>query len=166
MTDEQRVFVGLVEEILQATPGLRYQLHVQEVDTDDEAYAAFEIATNPDLDLTVAIELAPREFRLRVNGDAFPIPLEGKRRIERWIERRCRDVERLVKGDLRIETETLFGKYLSSGVYVGPHGEQTEIADRDEGWGWIGLLGWLLPFGLSPLRRRNDVYRDWFDQGG
>ncbi|MHC4108131.1 MAG: hypothetical protein ACYSTY_08615 [Planctomycetota bacterium] len=163
MTDEQRVFVGLVEEILQATPGLRFELCVQAVDDVKAAYATFEIATNPEFDLTVAIELAPREFRLRVNGDAYPIPLEG--RIERWIERRCRDVERVVSGDLRIETETLFGRYLSSGIYGGRRGEQTELADRDDGWGWIGLLGWLLPFGLSPLRTHNVVYRAWFDQG-
>jgi hypothetical protein len=86
----------------------------------------------------------------------------NRRRIDRWIDCRCRDVEQLVSGDLKIEVETLLGHYLSSGLYAGSDEKWKELGERDEGWGWIGLLAWLLPFGLSPTRIHESVYREWF----
>ncbi len=164
LTHEERVFVDLIEDILRATPGLRYHVHLTEAQNDDgdAPYAIFAIETNPARDLTVSIELAPNEFRLRVKGDAFAHPVENRRRIDRWIDRRCRDVEHLVSGDLKIEVETLFGRYLSSDLYAGSEEDWEWAGDRDEGWGWVGLLGWLLPFGLSPMRTHETEYKDWF----
>ena len=116
----------------------------------------------PAHELTVSIELAPDEFRLRVDGDVYSQKVENRRRIDRWIDRRCRDVEQLVSGDLKIEAETLLGHHLSSDLYAGSKENWKELGERDEGWGWIGLLGWLLPFGLSPMRTSETVYKDWY----
>jgi hypothetical protein len=164
LTHEERVFVDLIEDVLQATPALRYRLHLDEAQHDDgdASYAIFEIETDPAHDLTVSIELAPDEFRLRVKGDVFSQRVENRRRTDRWIDCRCRDVEQLVSGDLKIEVETLLGHYLSSGLYAGSDEKWKELGERDEGWGWIGLLAWLLPFGLSPTRIHESVYREWF----
>ncbi len=165
---EERAFIDLIEDILRSTPVLHYQLHIfdpSERDEDDGAYAAFMIKTNPAYELEVSIKLLGDDFRLRVNGEEFSHPLENRRRIARWIERRCRDVEQLVKGDLKIEVETIFGQYLSSGLFAGSGDRWDEIADRDEGWGWIGLVAWLLPFGLSPLKSHETEYRGWFEVG-
>jgi hypothetical protein len=164
LTHEERVFVDLIEDILRATPGLRYHVHLIEAQNEDgdAPYAIFAIETNPSHDLTVAIELAPDEFRLRVKGDVFAHPVENRRRIDRWIDRRCRDVEQLVRGDLKIEVETLLGRYLSSDLYAGSKEDWKEIGERDEGRGWVGLLAWLLPFGLSPMRTHETEYKDWF----
>ncbi|MHC5024320.1 MAG: hypothetical protein ACYTGG_10495 [Planctomycetota bacterium] len=164
LTHEMGVFMDLIEDILQATPGLRYQLQLTEAQNDDGDVpcAIFEIETSPVHDLTVSIELAPDEFRLRVNGDVFAHPVENRRRIDRWIDRRCRDVEQLVSGDLKIEVETLFGHYLSSDLHAGCKESWREIGERDDGWGWVGLLAWLLPFGPSPMRTHETEYKDWF----
>jgi hypothetical protein len=164
LTHEERVFVDLIEDVLRATPGLRYRLHLAEAQHDDgdAPYAVFAIETAPAHDLTVSIELAPDEFRLRVNGDAFAQPVEKRRRVDRWIDRRCRDVEQLVSGDLKIVVETLAGRYLSSDLYAGSEDKWKELGEHDKGWGWIGLLGWLLPFGLSPTRIRETVHKDWY----
>ena len=160
---EERVFVDLIEDILRVTPGLRYHLHLDEAqDDDDRAYAVFTIETNPAHELAVSIELARNEFRLRVNADPFSHRVENRRRIDRWIEHRCRNVEQLVSGDLKVEVETLFGNHLSSLLYAGSNGRWKEIADRDDGWGWMGLLGWLLPFGLSPFTTHETEYEHWF----
>ena len=164
LTHEERVFVDLIEDVLRGTPGLRYHLHLTEAQNDDgdASYAIFAIETVPAHDLTVSIELAPDEFRLRVKGDVFAHPVENRRRIDRWIDRRCRDVEQLVSGDLKIEVETLHGHFLSSDLYAGSKENWKEIGERDDGWGWIGLLAWLLPFGLSPMRTHETEYKDWF----
>ncbi len=164
LTHEECLFVDLIEDVLRATPGLRYRLHLTEAQNDDgdAPYATFAIETNPAHDLTVSIELAPDEFRLHVKGDVFAHPVENRRRIDRWIDRRCRNVEQLVSGDLKIEVETLLGHYLSSDLYAGSKEQWKELGERDDGWGWIGLLGWLLPFGLSPMRTHEVVYREWF----
>ena len=71
-------------------------------------------------------------------------------------------MEQLVSGDLKIEVETLLGHYLSSGLHAGSKENWKEIGERDDGWGWIGLLAWLLPFGLSPTRTHETEYKDWF----
>jgi hypothetical protein len=57
------------------------------------AYAAFMIETNPAYELDVSIKLFGDDFRLRINGEEFSHPLESRRRIPRWFERRCRDIE-------------------------------------------------------------------------
>ncbi|MHC5006141.1 MAG: hypothetical protein ACYTGF_02165 [Planctomycetota bacterium] len=161
---EEGLFVDLIEDVLQATPGLRYDVHRPDARHDDRRapYAIFAIETAPAHELTVSIELAPDEFRLRVNGDAFAQPVEKRRCIDRWIDRRCRDVEQLASGDLKIVVETLAGRYLSSDLYAGSEEKWKELGEHDKGWGWIGLIGWLLPFGLSPTRIREIVYRDWY----
>ncbi len=161
---EERIFVDLIEDILRATPGLRYHMHLTEAHNDlgGAPYASFAIETNPAHDLTVSIELAPDEFRVRIKGDAFAQPVENPKRIDRWIEGRCHDVEHLVRGDLKLEVETLFGHHLSSDLYAGSKEDWKWAGERDEGWGWIGLIGWLLPFGLSPMRTHYIEYKDWF----
>lgn len=163
---EERVLLDLIEDVLRSTPGLRYSLRTEQPSSDDEdkaPYAVFRIATNPVYDLQVSILLWRDRFGIRVNDEEFVHTIESRRRIDRWIERRCRDVDQIVKGDLKIETEVLFGWYLSSGLHAGSDDNWVEIADRDEGWGWIGLAAWLLPFGLSPLQSREVEYRNWFD---
>ena len=98
---EERVFVDLVDDILRSTPGLRYRPTLVEPgdDVDDTgAYAAFHIDASPAHELEVTIELYPDAFRVRVNEDVFAVPVENRRRIEKWIDRRCRDVEQLVNG--------------------------------------------------------------------
>jgi hypothetical protein len=166
---EERVFIDAIEDILRATSGLHYQKHLLDPEGDenpDGVYAMFTFETNPAYKLEVAIELSRDGFRVWINGEDFFHPVENRRRIDRWIERRCRDVEQLVKGDLKIEVETIFGRYLSTGLYAGCDNRWVEIAERDEGWGWIGLGGWLLPFGLLPLRTRETEYRGWLDLAG
>jgi hypothetical protein len=164
---EERTFVELIDDTLRATPGLHYDLRLfAPGDGADGAFARFAIATNPSYDLQVSIDLAPGDFRVRINGDVYALPLGTPKRMDRWIDRRCRDVDRLLKGDLRIEVETLFERYLSSGLFAGSGGRWVEIAERDDGWGWIGLAAWLLPFGLLPLRTSEIEYRRWFDVDG
>ncbi len=161
---EERAFIDLIEDILRSTPGLRYQLRIADPSErdDDGAYAVFMIETNAAYELEVSIELLGDDFRLRINGEEFSLPLDNRRRIDRWIARRCRDVEQLVKGDLKIEVETIFGHYLSSGIFGGSDDRWVEIADRDEGWGWIGLAAWFVPFALMLLKSRETEYRGWF----
>ncbi len=78
--------MDLIEDILRVTPGLRYRLHLDEEQVDDDrAYAIFTIETNPAHELAVSIELARNEFRLRVNADPFSHRVENRRRIDRWI---------------------------------------------------------------------------------
>ncbi len=166
---EEEIFIELIEDILQSTPGLNYQLHISDPATSDEdsrTYAVFMIETNPEYELEVSIILKADHFLLRVNDEEFTHTIGNRRRIDRWIESRCRNVEQLVKGDLKLEVETIFGLYLSSGLYAGSDDHWIEIADRDEGWGWIGLIVWILPFGLSPLKSQEIEYRGWFDVPG
>jgi hypothetical protein len=90
LTREERVFVDLIDDVLRATPGLRYRLLLTEAQNDDgdASYAIFAIETVPAHDLTVSIELAPDEFRLRVKGDVFSQRVANRRR------RKQREVER------------------------------------------------------------------------
>jgi len=163
---EEYLFIDMIEDILRTTRGLLYQLYIfdsSECCDNDGAYAEFKIETNPEYELEVIIKLFKDDFRLRINDEEFSHPLENRKRIDRWFERRCRDIEQLVRGDLKIEVETIFGRYLSSGLFAGSNDRLVEIADRDEGWGWIGLAAWLLPFGLSPLKSHETEYRNWFE---
>ena len=103
LTDEQRVFVDCVEDVLASTPGLRYAALVGGDETGNrDTYATFLIQTNPAYDLTVAIDLRDRAFAVLVNGKVFIRRQGFASRFDWWVERRCRDIERLLNGDLRL----------------------------------------------------------------
>lgn len=174
LSEEQQVFVELVEDILQSVEGLTYhrligneQVGGGEDEIDDDTFAVFALEANPDYDLEVSIELAEREFRIHLNDITFlhRIDEAGLKRPDRWLEKRCLDVEHLVAGDLKLEMETLLGKPVCSTLYAGHDSSWRQIGHRDEGWGWTSLLSWLLPLGLSISQTDNEFYMNWYTAG-
>jgi hypothetical protein len=172
--NEQQIFVELVEDILQSAEGLAYHRLVgteetllADHDIGDGTFAVFAIETNPAYDLEVSIELASREFRIHVNDIGFLQKADESalRRPDKWLEKRCLDVEHLVAGDLKLEFESILGKVISTTLYEGHHAKRRQIGHRDEGWGWTSLLSWLLPFGLSVSQTDQEMYTDWYASG-
>ncbi len=166
LTDEQRTFIDLIEDILRTAGGLRYQRLVgydESVGGDDETYAVFVIQTNPIHELVVSVELAAGEFRLHVNDVAFIRKVDDAdpARLTKWMDERCRELEQAVNGDLKVETDTFAGRAISILLYAGSDGKWREIAEYDNGWGWLGLLTFLLPFGVSITGSEITVYPNW-----
>ena len=175
LTDDQRVFVGLIEEILQETEGLRYHRAVgaeeiaagregEDEELDDGTYAIFVIDTNPLLDLAVSFELAERAIRIQVNEKTFAHKMDSStaKKPEKWMENRCRDVERMVSGNIKLIDDTFFGRVLATELVAGEDDKWHEIGDWDTGWGWIALLSWFVSFGLPITSEQETVYTDWF----
>ena len=59
-----------------------------------------------------------------------------------------------------IEQETLLGMPVKTTLHARGTGRWRRLARRDSAW--IGLLSFLLPFGLSFTHSREHVYVDWF----
>ena len=174
LSEEQQVFAELVEDILQSAEGLTYhrlvgseEIRRGEDETGDGTFAVFAVEANPDYDLEVAIELAEREFRIHVNDIAFLHKLDeaGLRRPDKWLQKRCLDVEHLVAGDLKLEMDSVLGKPISATLYAGHGAKWRQIGHRDEGWGWTSLLSWLLPLGLSISQTEQEMYLNWWASG-
>lgn len=163
LSDEAKVLLACIEDILQATPGLHY---VRDVDAaaarrGDRPFATLIVETNPLCDLTLSIELGLRAFHVVVNGRRFT--RERGRRIpfEWWVERRCRDVMAMVAGDLRVEAQSLLTYVLTCRLSAGSEKRWRAIGTFENGW--VTALAFLLPFGLLLLmRQRTVVYSDWF----
>ncbi len=210
LSEGRRIFVDLIEDILQSAEDLRYHSligrkaiaagrvyeeeevedgtyvvlvggvlyrcdestdeidAVYEPDDDEGKYAVFIIETNPTYELAVSIELAEGEFRICINDSVLVKKMTGAdmKRPEKWIEKRCRDVDRLVAGDMKLEIDTFFGRTVSTLLIVGKDDKWREIADRDDGWGWLGLVSLILPFGLSMVRSEETFYQNWFAAPG
>ncbi len=141
---------------------------VYEAEDDEGTYAIFIIETNPAYDLAVSIELAEREFRICINDSVLVKKMTDAdlKRPEKWIEKRCRDVDRLVAGDMKLEIDTFFDRPVSTLLYAGKGDKWHEIADRDDGLGWLGLLSFILPFGLSMVHSEETFYQNWYAAPG
>ena len=162
LTDEQRVFVECVQDILAATPGLQYGLLLDRREIarrDASVYALFLLQTNPGTP-SLAIELSDRAFVVRVNHLAFRRQRGSATRFEAWVDRRCRDLERMLTGDLRLVHQTLMMLPMSSTLEVGNDSRWHKIGRSAEN-GWVGVLSYLLPYGFLMGGRRTRVYSEW-----
>ena len=167
LSDEQCVFVDCVEDILQATPGLRYAVFLDPADinsSDKTAYALFVIDTNPAFDLTVSIELTERSFTVRVGGISSACKRGKASRFEWWIERRCRDLARMLSGDLRVTQAMLLWIPVSSTLFTGRGKKWRKLGSNENGW--FGLLSFFLPFGLLFTTEKSEVFGEWWVPGG
>ena len=168
LTEEQRVFVDCVDDVLASTPGLRYVVLLDPAEISrltPGVYAQFLLETNPVHDLVMSIELAERVFVIRVNGMAFARRCGAGTRFEWWVERRCRDVERLLAADLRIAHRTLLSLPVTSTLEVGRGKKWRKIASRENGW--VAFLSFLVPYGFVLGGKKQHVYTEWFavDEG-
>jgi hypothetical protein len=145
LSDEQRVFIRCVEDILASTPGLN---------------AMFLVETNPVHDLVLAIELADRSFTVRVNGVSFTRKRGLGTRFEWWVERRCRELQRLVGGDLRVVLQKVLTIPVSATLEAGTGKRWHRIGSRENGW--LAFLGFLLPYGFLLAGESRTVFEDWF----
>ena len=161
LSDEQRVFVDCLEDILASVPGLRYGVFFEPQEIGPEPYAVFVVQTNPALDLTVAVELTGRAFVVRVNGLRFSRRRGVATRFEWWVERRCQDLERMIGGDLRIVQHTLLSVPVSSMLEAGDGDKWNKIGTNEHGW--LPLLSFFLPFSFLVSAERKTVYPDWFE---
>jgi hypothetical protein len=167
LSEEQRVFVECVDDVLASTPGLGCAsvLDPKEIGRrKPEVYAQFLLETNPVHDLAVSIELAQRAFVIRVNGMAFTRKQGIGTRFDWWVERRCRDLERLVGGNLRITHQTLLNLPVSSTLEVGSGTKWYKIAAREHGG--MAVLSSLVPYGFILGGKKQYVYEDWFAPDG
>jgi hypothetical protein len=163
LPDEQRVFLELVADILDAIPGLTYDvlLDPERIGSIDRSiYAVLPIETNPIYDLSVSLELAETAFHIRVNGMAFSQQLSSPSRLERWIQRRCRDVELLTGGDLKLKHQMFMGLPASTTLSARHDGKWREIGKRESGW--IGAMSFFAPWGLFITHGDERIYRDWY----
>ena len=166
LTDEQRVFAECVEDILLSTPGLQCAVLLDPAEfagRDANMYAQFLIRTNPAHDLTLAIELTDKEFVLRVNGIRFARTRGIATRFEWWVERRCKDVERMVAGSLRLTHRKLMSMAVTSTLEIGGGETWRKFATRENGL--VAILGFLVPYGFVLSTKKQEVYEHWFDTG-
>jgi hypothetical protein len=166
LTDEQRVFAECVEDILQSVPDLRYALVLDPAHfagRDANMYAQFLIATNPAHDLTVAIELTDKAFVLRVNGIRFARKRGLATRFEWWVERRCKDVERMVAGSLRLTHQNLMNMPVTSTLEIGGGDAWRKFGSRENGL--VAVLGFLVPYGFVLSTKKEVVYEYWCHAG-
>ena len=166
LSDEKRVFVECVQDILAATPGLRYGLILDRREIarrDPSVYALFLLETNPG-NPSLSIELSDRAFVVRVNHQAFRRQRGSATRFECWVDRRCRDLERLLSGDLRLVHQTLIMLPMTSTLEVGDESRWHKIGSSTEN-GWVSVLLYLLPYGFLMGGRRTRVYSGWRSTG-
>lgn len=163
LSDELRVFAECIEDILAATPGLSYQRLDPRPPRRGEPSptVAFMIETNPVYDLSVWIELTTRSFILRINGRPYVQKRGRTTRFEWWVERRCRELIRLLEGDLRIEHETIATFPAMSRLLAGRDGKWKRIVALENGW--VAAISFLLPYGWLLGRTRTLEYADWHD---
>ena len=166
LSDEQLVFADCVEDVLTSTPGLHYAIFFDRIDIrsrDPSVYALFLVETNPTLNLAVSIELSDKAFVIRLNGMTFGRKRGLTTRFEWWVERRCRDVERLVGGDLRLVHQTILGIPLSTVLEAGNPKKWRKIASRENGW--VAILAYLVPYGFLMGGKKERVLSEWFAVG-
>ncbi len=166
LSDEQRVFVDCIEDILQAMPGLRYAVFFDPADissADKTAYALFVIDTNPAFDLTVSIELTERKFIICVGGISFACMRGKVSRFEWWVERRCRDLARMLSSDLRVTQAMLLWIPVSSTLFTGRGKKWRKLGSNENGW--FGLLSFFLPFGMLFTTEKSEVFGEWWVSG-
>jgi hypothetical protein len=166
LSQEQRVFAECIDDVLASTPGLRYAalFDPQEIGRrDPEVYAQFLLQTSPVHDLALSIELMDRAFVIRVNGRSFSRKRGVGARFEWWVERRCRDLERLVGGSLRVTHQTLLNLPVTGTLEAGRGKKWRKIATFENGW--IAFLSFLVPYGFILGGKRQLVYEDWFAAG-
>ena len=160
LTDEQRVFVDCVEDVLASTPGLRYAVLVGRDETGNrDAYATFLIQPNAAYDLTVAIELRDRAFAVLVNGKVFIRQQGFASRFDWWVERRCRDIERLLNGDLRLVETTVMAMTVSGTLQAGQGKKWHKIGANENGW--LAVMSLLVPYSFFMYREKRKVWPDW-----
>ncbi len=166
LTVEQRVFVECIQDILAATPGLQYGLLLDRDEIarrDASVYALFLLQTNPGAP-SLAIELSDRAFVVRVNHQAFRRQRGSATRFEFWVDRRCRDLERLLSGDLRLAHQTLMMLPMSTTLEVHDGSRWHKLGSTTEN-GWVAMLAYLLPYGFLMSGRRTRVYSNWLQPG-
>jgi hypothetical protein len=166
LTDEQRVFTECVDDVLASTPGLHYACLT---DPDEigrahpDVYAQFLIETGPDHDLALAVELTDKAFVLRVNGTPFVRKRGHSSRFEWWVERRCRDLERMIAGNLRVTQKTLMNLPVSSTLEVGRGDKWRKLGSFENGG--LAVLAFLVPYGFVMGGKKQLVYEGWFETG-
>ena len=167
LSEEQRVFADCVDDVLASTPGLRYGVLLDPEQISrltPEMYAQFLLETSPVHDLVVSIELEDRVFVIRINGVAFVRKRGVGTRFEWWVERRCRDLERLLAADLRITHQTLLNLPVTSTLEAGSGEKWRKIATRENGW--VAILSFLVPYGFILGGKRQHLYEEWFAVDG
>lgn len=163
LSEEQRVFADCVEDVLASAPRLHYArlLGPAEVKSRDRTvYAQFLVETSPAHDLVLAIELSNRSFIVQVNGMSFIRKRGVGTRFEWWVERRCRDLERLVGGDLRLVHHRLLTIPISSTLEAGNGEKWHRIGARENGW--LAFLSFFIPYSFLMTGQKSTVYPDWF----
>jgi hypothetical protein len=163
LSDEQRVFVDCVDDVLGSTPGLRYGVLLDPEQINrltPDVYAQFLLETSPVHDLMISIELEERAFVIRINGMAYPRKRGVGTRFEWWVERRCRDLERLLAADLRITHQTLLNLPVTSTLEAGSGERWRKIATRENGV--VAILSYLVPYAFVLGGKKQHVYEDWF----
>jgi hypothetical protein len=166
LTDEQRVFVECVEDILATTPGLQYGLLLDGdliARRDSTVYAVFLLRADPGCNLSLAIELSDQAFVVRVNRQAFRRVRGKGTRFECWVERRCRDLERMINGDIRLVHKTLMNMPTTSTLEVGNESRWHKFGTTENGW--LAILAYLTPYGFLMGGERKRVYKLWSNPG-
>ena len=166
LTDEQRVFVECVEDILATTPGLQYGLLLddgQVARRDPTVYAVFLLRADPACNLSLSIELSDNAFVVRVNRQAFRRVRGKATRFECWVERRCRDLERMINGDIRLVHKTLLNMPTASTLEVGDESRWHKLGTTENGW--LAILAYLTPYGFLLGGERKRVYKQWIRSG-
>ncbi len=163
LTDEQRVFVECVEDILSTTPGLEYGLLLdrdQIARRDPTVYAVFLLRPDPGCNLSLSIELSDKAFTFRVNRQAFRRVRGEATRFECWVERRCRDLERMINGDIRLVHKTLMTLPTSSTLEVGNESRWHKLGTAENAW--LAILAYMTPYGFMMGGERKRVYTHWW----
>ena len=167
LTDEQRVFVECVEDILATTPGLQYGLLLdrdQVARRDPTLYAVFLLRPDPGCNLSLSIELSDKAFTVRVNRQAFRRVRGEATRFECWVERRCRDLERMINGDIRLVHTTLMTLPTSSTLQIGDESRWHKFGTNENGW--LAILAYMTPYGFMMGGERKRVYSHWWAGSG
>ncbi len=155
-----------MEDILATTPGLQYGLLLdrdQIARRDPTVYAVFLLRADPACNLSLSIELSDKAFVVRVNRQAFRRVRGEATRFECWVERRCRDLERMINGDIRLVDKTLMTLPTSSTLEVGDESRWYKLGTTENGW--LAILAYLTPYGFLMGGERKRVYRQWITSG-
>ncbi len=161
-TDEQRVFVECVEDILATTPGLQYGLLLdrdQVARRDRTVYAVFLLRADPGCNLSLSVELSDKAFTIRVNRQSFRRVRGEATRFDCWVERRCRDLERMINGDIRVVHKTLLNLPTLSTLEFGDKSRWHKFATSENGW--LAVLAYMTPYGFMMAGERKRVYKKW-----
>lgn len=176
-TEEQSLLVQLVHDVLAVEGGPDFHVIDDPLEmrgVPGDTLCIFLIETNPDLNLSVSIEIGDRAMRLRVNGVPYAFPRKPGHDAVRWIDRCCRNVERLVASpDLKVTREHAFGLTSSTALHVNSWSRRR--SGRTKKWRKIGektvVLGvvtaalvHLLPFAILLDQEDERVYENWYGQ--